>query len=462
MSIADRADPRSDTASAASAAFTVERHGIDHIPEGERHGRVRHLALLWSGCVLNVAVVTYGALLTAMGLSLWQAVLAILVGNLTWLITGLGSLPGPAAGVTAFITSRAAYGRDGNRIPAFFNWISNVGYEVVGLALAVLAADVLIDKAGITVGTPVKIVVLLLLATAQSVLPIFGHAAITRALRLLAIPFLLLFALLAVLTAQKVHFTDGHAGSWPLFFIGVALSASSSGLGWTGNAADYSRYLPSDVNRRRLVLAVVLGGGIPQILLMTLGAAVGTVVATAGDPISGLPTAFADWFLVPYLLMVVVQMLAVNAVDLYSSGVSLQALGLRIGRWQAVAVDAVLSTAITALVVFNDAFDSYLNDFLLFTIVWLAPWAGAYVTDYLMRRGRYDIAALTEGRSRFRPAGIIALATGGAASLLCLDTTVFTGPIADAAGSADFSVPAGLLTAGLTYFLLARRSIAAD
>ena len=459
MSIADRADLRAD---AASAGFAVERRGIDRVPEEERHGSVRQLAFMWSGCVLNVAVVTYGALLTTMGLSLWQALLAILVGNATWLITGLGSLPGPAAGVTAFISSRAAHGRDGNRIPAFLNWISNVGYEVVDLALAVLAADILIGKAGITVGTPVKIVVILLLAVVQSVLPIFGHAAITRALRLLAIPFLLLFAVLAVLTARQVHFTGGHAGSWPLFFVGVAISASSSGLGWTGNAADYSRYLPSDVNRRRLVLAVTLGGGIPQVMLMTLGAAVGTVVATAGDPISGLPTAFAGWFLVPYLVMVVVQMLAVNAVDLYSSGVSLQALGLRVGRWQAVAIDAVLSTAVTAVVVFNDAFDSYLNDFLLFTIVWLAPWTAVYVTDYLMRRGRYDIAALTAGRPRFRPAGTIALLTGGAASLLCLTTTVFTGPIAETLGGCDLSVPAGLLVGSLTYFLLARHDIASN
>jgi nucleobase:cation symporter-1, NCS1 family len=459
MSIADRAEPRTEP---VAARLAVERRGIDHIPEEERHGSVRQLAFMWSGCVLNVAVVTYGALLTAMGLSLWQAVLAIIVGNLTWVLTGLGSLPGPLAGVTAFISSRAAYGRDGNRIPAFFNWLSNVGYEVVDLALAALAAIVLAGKAGIPVGVPGKITIILLLAAVQSILPIFGHAAITRALRLLSIPFLLLFAIMAVLTAQKVHFTGGQAGGWPLFLVGVALSASSSGLGWTGNAADYSRYLPSDVNRRRVVLAVTLGGGIPQIALMTLGAAVGTVVTTASDPISGLPTAFATWFLVPYLVMVIVQMLAVNGVDLYSSGVSLQALGLKARRWQAVAIDAVLCTAVTTVVVFSGSFNTYLNDMLLFMIAWLAPWTAVYVTDYLLRRGRYDVAALTGGGRRFRVAGVAALLAGAAASLLCINTTVFTGPVAKAIGGGDLSVPAGLIVAGLAYALLARRSIASD
>src|SRR5690348_3407784 len=76
----------------------VEQRGIEHIPDAERHGTPRQVGLMWSGVILNVQVVVYGALLVGFGLTWWQAVLAILVGNLTWLVTGLCSLAGPAAG----------------------------------------------------------------------------------------------------------------------------------------------------------------------------------------------------------------------------------------------------------------------------------------------------------------------------------------------------------------------------
>lgn len=448
----------------------VEQRGIDHIPDAERTGSVRGLALTWSGCILNVTTVTYGALLVAFGLNLWQAIAAILIGNLTWLLTGLLSLPGPATGSTAFIGSRAAFGRNGNRLPATFNWLMQVGYETVNLAIMVLSAKVLLAQAGIEVGTALTAVILLVLAVLQSLLPMIGHAAITRALRLLAGPFLVLFAIMAVLTVGTLgSVTVAEPGSWKLFLIGIALSASASGLGWTANAADYSRYLPAATSKARIVAGVALGGGVPQIVLMILGAAVATVVPAATDSISGLSTVFPGWFLVPYLLVVIVQMMAVNAFDLYSSGVTLQAIGLKVSRWQAIVIDAVLATGLATLIVFADSFNTFLSTFLLFMIIWFAPWAAIYGIDYLLRRGHYDIASVVDsqgGRYR-RPRGIhgpglIAQLAGMVAAALCIVTEIWIGPIADALGGADLSVPAGMLSGGLVYYLLARKSVPAE
>lgn len=69
-------------------------------------------------------------------------------------MTGVASLQGPQVGTTTFTISRAAFGINGNRIPAFFNWITQVGFETEGVALVVLAGLALATKAGFTPGTP--------------------------------------------------------------------------------------------------------------------------------------------------------------------------------------------------------------------------------------------------------------------------------------------------------------------
>ncbi|WP_051179444.1 purine-cytosine permease family protein [Nocardia concava] len=427
----------------------VEQRGIDHIPEAERTGTVRRLGFMWSGVILNVQVVVYGTLLVAIGLNLWQALAAVAIGTATWVLTGLASLPGPAAGTTTFAVSRAAFGRNGMRPIAFCNWIMQIGYEVLDLVILVLAGSALLDLAGVHTSTGLKVALLVVFSIAQSLLPSLGHAAITRVLNLLVVPFAALFLVMAWLTADKWHVAVGHPAGWAAFLGGVALASSASGLGWTPNATDYSRYLPSRTSRRGIVAAVTLGGAIPQALLMVLGIGVAMLTQDATDPISGLPSVYPGWFLAPYLVLVIAQMISLNAIDLYSSGVTLQAIGLRIGRWQAVVLDGVICAIIGAIVVFSANFNTFVSNFLLFMIVWFAPWAAIYIVDYLLRRGRYRL----ESARGWHLPGVLAQAAGMIAALLCIETTVFTGPIAKLCGGADLSVPAGLLVGGLTYYL---------
>jgi purine-cytosine permease-like protein len=253
--------------------------------------------------------------------------------------------------------------------------------------------------------------------------------------------------------------------------LGLAVAFSESGISWTANAPDYSRYLPRDTPRLRHVLAVSFGAGIPMTLLMILGAAVVTISPASSDPIGGLPAVFPGWFVTPYLLFAVVQLLAVNTLDLYSSGVTLQALGLRVSRVQAVAVDTVLCAAVTAIALFNSSFYNFVVDMVLFVMVWLAPWCAVFIVDYLLRRGRYDSNALHGvGAGRgiywlyggFRWTAFAALAAGIVVSLLMIDTTVYAGPIANALGGADLSIPVGFAVTALVYWVLARTSVTAE
>ena len=181
---------------------TFEARGIDYIPAAERRGRPIDLCWMWAGALFNVEYVVYGALLvvaTGFGLRFWQAALIIVVGNLSYIITGLGSLQGPKAGTAAFTINRAPFGPNGAKVIAAFNWVTQVGYEVVGLALVVAAGLALCDKAGIGSSTGLKVVLIILAAVIQMILPLFGHGTMLRVLRMLVLPFVVLFALLAIL-----------------------------------------------------------------------------------------------------------------------------------------------------------------------------------------------------------------------------------------------------------------------
>ncbi len=459
---------------AAPTVTTVERRGIEHVPHGERWGKASGLFWMWAGAVWNVEFVVYGALaVVVFGLSFAQALLIILLGNLTYCLTGLASVQGPQAGTTTFAISRASFGPNGNRMPSFFNWVTQVGFEIEGIALIVFAAILLSTKAGFTAGDPAKIIFIILAVAVQAVLPLLGHAAVLRVLRWLALPFVVLFAVMAGLTAGKVNLhVPAHGASWGALTIFLALVISAGGLGWTENANDYSRYLPRTTDKKRIVLAVMLGGAIPSALLEILGAAIATGVPSATTP-NGLVSGFPAWFIWPYLIFAIFQLFAINTLDLYSSGVTLQSIFPRLHRVACVGIDTVICGGIAAYAVFSSHFYTLLADFLLFIIVWLGPWCGIYLVDSWLRRNRYDHDGLLNERTGryYRHGGfhwpaIAAQVIGMVCAALWLNAySPYVGPLASRIGGtigSDFSVFIGLFVGAVVYFALASRSVRAE
>jgi nucleobase:cation symporter-1, NCS1 family len=248
---------------------------------------------------------------------------------------------------------------------------------------------------------------------------------------------------------------------------------SAGGYGWVMNANDFSRYLPPDTSPKRIVSAVAIGGYVPSTLCSLLGAALFTIPAVAagdGGAVSGLTHAFSSWFVWPYLIIIIIQLFAINSIDLYSSGLTLQAIFPAIKRWQCVLLDTTVAGALTAYAIFSSGFNNFITDFLLFMLIWIAPWVSIYLVDYFMRRGRYDSRALldTGPGIYFRNGGInwrglIAMGIGMAAAASWLNAyPAWTSPLTNHTGGADFSVFTGALFGGGVYWLLARRRVPAE
>lgn len=445
-------------------AFKVEQRGIELIPESEQQMKPQGLFWMWAGAIWNVEFLVYGALIVSFGLSFRQAVIAILVGNIAYIFLGVLSLQGPETGTTAFMVSRAPFGQNGNRAPSFFNWLTQVGFEVEGIVLIVLVAEALLGRGGVGESTGLKIVLIVLAVMIQFICPFLGHATITRVLRSLSYVFIVLFAVMAVLVLPHVNLSNlHHHGGLALWTTGLVLIISAGGLGWTENGNDYSRYLPRSTAKRRTFLAAALGGAIPSVLLELLGAAAFSVSPHV-TAVTGVPSSFADWFFWPFLILALPQLFAINTLDLYSSGVTLQALGVPVKRWGAVVIDTVVAGCVTAVVIFKGSFYSDLSGFLDYIVVWLGPWFGIVLADYLLRRGRYDREALAErGGVYWRNGGfnwiaLLSLALGMAAALMWTDAQFYVpsyvGPLSSATNGADLSWLIGIVIGGGVYWML--------
>ena len=136
----------------ADKPFHVEQHGIDYIPETERWAKPRDLFGMWAGASVQIEYFVYGAILMTFGFTFAQAVVLIVLGNLSFLLLGLCSLQGPDAGTTVFAINRASYGTNGSRLIALFNWLTQIGFETEGLILIVGAALVLGVEGGLRPG----------------------------------------------------------------------------------------------------------------------------------------------------------------------------------------------------------------------------------------------------------------------------------------------------------------------
>ncbi|MBC3192279.1 cytosine permease [Pseudonocardia sp. C8] len=451
----------------SSSASRFERRGIDLVPDTERYGRPRDLMFLWAGTTMTVFTVVYGAFVVALGLSLGQAVLAIVVGNLlAYPLLGLASVQGPATGTTTLTISRASYGPKGARVLGVFAWLTLVGFEAGGLILVVFAALTLLERAGVAATPAVQIVAIVALAGVQLLLPLFGHAVMMKAQKYFSAVFAVAFAVMAALVVPQVDFgaaSTAEGASLSMFTVAVALVMASGGLSWAPSGSNFSRYLPTTASRPAVAWYAALGGFVPYVLLQILGAVTASITLDASDPISGLPGVLPAWFVVPYLVLAMVSLLVQNSTNLYSSGLNLQTAGVPVSRIGMVVADTVLCAVITYVAVVGESFYDMLNAFLGLLVVWMAPWVAVYLTDWRLRRGRYAPAELADrpgdrGRARFGTPGLVAQALGMLVAALWLHSTTYVGPLSTWTGGADLSIPAGLLTASLTYWALARRA----
>jgi purine-cytosine permease-like protein len=355
-------------------------------------------------------------------------------------------------------------------------WIIAVAYEAINLSIGALASFALIEQGGLHVGIAIKLAVVIITAAVTLTISVYGHGTIAK----LSGPFTILlaagFAVLGVFVVQHTNFADPLAHSsvksaphgaalWAAMLAGVTIVASGP-LSWS-TSGDYARYLPSRTPAWSIALWTGLGGFIPSVLLNVIGMLAGTAV-DMNDPQTAFRAIVPAWFYPGLLLLIAASSVTNNVLNAYSSGLSLQAMGVRTGRTTTVLWDGAIAVALTiyALVISN--FLETLSAVLSLSVSLLGPSLAIFGTDLLMRRNRYDGDGLLDETpaSPFwfdggvRWAGVVAQSLGTAAALLCVNTAVLVGPVATWLGGSDLSTIVGPVVGAGVYALMARSTAA--
>jgi NCS1 family nucleobase:cation symporter-1 len=420
-------DGRGNTQPESDRVWSIETHGIDPIPDSDRHGKPQELFWIWCAANIGILGVTYGAFLVAFySLNLWQAVLATVIGTiLSFFLVGFVSLAGKLGGAPTLVLSRAAFGVTGNSLPTVVSYLSLVGWEIVLVALATFAAQTVLERLGWVSGDLALGLSFVVIAGATIAIGLLGHATIVRIQTWFTWAFAALTAVFIVLAWSEI---DLDAVSslptgpfWSGFVGGMSIIMAGLGIGWVNAGADYSRYLPKDTSSRAVVGWTVFGASVAPLILIVFGvllAADNPDLATSANPIGVLAEPLPTWFLVPYMIVAVGGLVGGALLDIYSSGLNLLTLGLRVPRYQSVAIDGVLMLIGSLYILFfNESFFLPFQGFLITLGVLLASWSAIFLVDMgLYRRRGYaegDLYAVTGRYGAWNVAGVTSFLVAG-------------------------------------------------
>jgi purine-cytosine permease-like protein len=350
------------------------------------------------------------------------------------------------------VLSRISFGHLGNVLPAGLNAVvAGIGWFAVNSVSGALALNALI---GLPSWLALVIVVVLQIGVA-----FFGHNLV-QAFERYALPFLaVVFAAAVVGSFVKADFgyTPAHPGGIGAFLLIVGATFGYA-AGWIPYAADYTRYLPTDVSKKATGLYAGLGVFVSCVVLQAAGAASATVALQPENPTGAftgnLGTLLGDLT----LLAIVLGGISANAINIYSGALSFTALGIKLPLKAARAVVALVFGVIgfvVALTGLSNAAPNYEN-FLLLISYWIGPWLGVFLADMYLRRGRRVDGFLFD-RGHNPNAGWVAMAVGIVVSVALFANVygLYVAPVPTAhPGFGDITFFVGFLIAAALYAVL--------
>jgi len=443
---------------------TVEPGGVEYIALKERHGKPIDLFWTWLSPNLEFATVFIGVIAVAfLGLNLWQAALAIIVGTALGSIThGILSSWGPKFGVPMMVQGRGAFGFLGNILPAALNGLTaSFGWFIVNSVSGAFALQALIPALNNAFWLAFLVIVV-----AQVLVATLGHNLIhvfeRWALPVLGIVFIV--ACFYIFSKGNYGYSPQQPvpGGWLLAFT----AAFGYAVGWNPFAADYTRYLPPTIDRTRVGFWAGFGVFLSCIVLELAGAVLVTVPGAdffKGIPTAQLQKAMPDPVYYLTLLCIALGAVAANAINIYSGTMSLVSLGIReMGltlRQRRAALAILVGVIGFALGVYFNAQvapGSKYEFFLLLISYWIAPWLAVVFVDYWLRGGNYGDESMFYKTSYNRWQGVTAMAIGLLVSvyLFANDAGVYVGPIpANNANFGDITFIVGFLITGALYYV---------
>jgi len=432
--------------------WKIETAGIEAVPDDRRHGRAGELFWIWFAANIGILALVLGALLAGYRLDFWQGLAVTIIGGASFLFVGWLGLAGPRTGVPMLILARASFGVKGAFLPTLVSWINLIGWETVVWVTAAYAGVDMLASLGVHPDPALDLGVFLVIGAITYAFGVFGHATVVRVQYLASLIFGALTILLTVYLLWTQHLT-GIDFSRPAGFTGAFLPATAfivmfAGVSWINCSADYTRYLPSDTPGGKIVWYTTLGSTIPLVILIMAGYLLSSRMAglaASSDPLSLISKGIPAVLLVPYWIVGIAGLVPESVLAIYSSGLNLLAMHVRLPRYKTVYVDFVLSGGLGAWVILSrSSFLGVMQAFLGIVVALMAPFTAVLLTDLVwQKRLPYRVSDLYNysGGSYYSSPGyaggfgvpaLVSYFLGLACLFLCGSFSLFKGPLATA------------------------------
>jgi purine-cytosine permease-like protein len=312
-----------------------------------------------------------------------------------------------------------------------------------------------------------------------ALLSIYGHDLMHKAFKWALLATLPLYALVTI----ALMFGAGQEGvapatdlgfNWVAFATLFAIGASYN-ISYAPYVSDYSRYLPKNTSRPKLIAAIFIGASLSGSWMIGLGAWLAQQLK-ATDALVALNQVGSS--MIPGLgnVLVIVSVagfLPIIALNTYSAmltlltGVDSIKKITPTPRARVMSISAISLILLTCVLSIKGDGIALLNTFLVLLLYFLVPWTAVNLVDYFfVRKGRYAIPHFFTpkgiyGAWQFR--GIASYLIGFAAMVpffyifdAAAGKEVFVGPLARMLEGVDIAWLVGLVVSGLTYYLLSR------
>ncbi|KAF3761049.1 hypothetical protein M406DRAFT_93902 [Cryphonectria parasitica EP155] len=429
----------------------VETHGIerrrpeDRDPNYASFSNQAVMFLMWMSATTNLSCFTTGFLGWELGLDLWRSIVIIIFSSLIGsAVTGWCATMGPGTGLRQVSISRYSMGWWPSKVIALLNVIEQIGWSSVGCITGGQALSAVSDG---TLGSELGVIIA---AVCGFIVSFVGLKAVFTYEKFAG---MIIAVIMVIMYGYAGHFADV---STPPTVTGATLSGMSltlfavlygSSASWCSIVSDYYVEYPVNTSKVKVFVYTTLGIGLPTCLGMILGALCGSALNYKTDWLdawdTGIgffiqtmvhPVGFAKFLLV----LLAFSGIAMNAIALYSAGLSVQQFARPLSVVPRFVWTAVMFVLIILLaLVGRDKLLTFLQNFLSLLGYWNTSFfVILFVEHYLYRGGAsgfqgYDLEAWNDpSRLPFGWAGGFAFAAGIAGCVVGMSETWYVGALA--------------------------------
>jgi len=448
-------------------AQTIETRGVQTVPDSERTAKPGSLVRVFLGANLSLSVMVFGWLAILYGLGFWEAVSAILVGTvLGAAFVARTSLLGWKAATNNSVASGAYFGVRGRLVGSFVGLLITLQYIALTvwtggeMATASLGRLLGFESSDLALTAGYAVIVVLIVVFA-----IIGYRFIVRLNTFIA-PVMLVLMVLSIVALWS-NFDASYAGDpelyalgsfWPTWLLAVITCGLAGPVSYVTQTGDWARYISKSHSEGEVVsrtfFAMVVGLSLPTVFGAFVATAAFDEFSFAAGFVAGSPV----WLVLPLLLVAIVGSLGQGSIVLYSMGLDLDAILPKLSRAKSTILVALISAALVFVGKFVfDAEDAVTNSVLFLTALATA-WASISMFMYWRTKGSFDLVdlqAFNSGKgggkywysSGWNLKAVVAWALGSACGIFGISSADYVGPISEAFGGVDLSVPTAAIVA---------------